>query len=77
SRTILVGERDEIAYVLERLGSTPDLPFHVVGAAVRGDPGEPLELGGRRVPLLSTTASVAESAARMGADTVILAASTD
>lgn len=77
SRTILVGERDEIAYVLERLSAARDLSYHVVGAAVRGDPGEPLELAGRRVPVLSTTASVAENAERMSADTVILAASTD
>ncbi|QUW19996.1 sugar transferase [Agrococcus sp. Marseille-Q4369] len=77
SRTILVGDRDEIAYVLERLGATDDLSFHVVGAAVRGDPGDPLELRGRRVPVLSTTATVAENAERMSADTVILAASTD
>jgi exopolysaccharide biosynthesis polyprenyl glycosylphosphotransferase len=77
SRTILVGDRDEIAYVLERLEKTADLSFHVVGAAVRGDPGEPLELRGRRVPVLSTAMSVAENAERMGADTVILAASTD
>jgi exopolysaccharide biosynthesis polyprenyl glycosylphosphotransferase len=77
SRTILVGEHDEVAYVLERLGAADDLSFHVVGAAVRGDPGEPLELRGRRVPVLSTTATVAENAERMGADTVILAASTD
>lgn len=76
-RTIIVGERDEVAYVLERLGAADDLSFHVVGAAVRGDPGEPLELRGRRVPVLSTTATVVENAERMGADTVILAASTD
>lgn len=77
SRTILVGERDEVAYVLERLGEADDLSFHVVGAALRDDPGEPLDLRGRRVPILSTTASVAENAERMGADTVILAASID
>ncbi|WP_231945546.1 sugar transferase [Agrococcus carbonis] len=77
SRTILVGEREEIGYVLERLDAARDLTFHVVGAAVRGDPGEPLELRGRAVPVLPTSATVAENAERMGADTVILAASTD
>lgn len=77
SRTILVGERDEVAYVLERLARMDDLSFHVVGAAVRGDPGEPLELRGRPVPILPFTATVAQNAERMGADTVILAASTD
>ncbi|WP_425844837.1 sugar transferase [Agrococcus sp. TSP3-2-1] len=77
SRTILVGDHGEIAYVLERLGATDELGFHVVGAAVRDHAGEPLELRGRRVPVLSTAVSVAESAERMSADTVILAASTE
>lgn len=77
SRTIIIGDRDEVAYVLERLGGTRDLAYRVVGAAVTGDPGDPLELDGRPVPVLTSKASLAESAERMGADTVILAAKPD
>ena len=60
--------------VLERLGGTRDIAYRVVGAAVTGDPGDPLELDGRPVPVLTSKASIAESAERMGADTVIVAA---
>ncbi|MFJ6113126.1 sugar transferase [Agrococcus sediminis] len=77
SRTIIIGDRDEVQYVLERLGGTRDLAYRVVGAAVTGDPGDPLELDGRPVPVLTSKASLAESAERMGADTVILAAKPD
>ncbi|MCR8670848.1 sugar transferase [Agrococcus sp. HG114] len=76
SRTILVGERDEIAYVLERLQAVRDLSYHIVGVAVRGG-GGPVEMRGRVIPALPADATVAESATRMGADTVILAARTD
>ncbi|MDR7234337.1 sugar transferase [Agrococcus sp. BE272] len=77
SRTIIIGDRDEVAYVLERLGGTRDLAYRVVGAAVTGDPGDPLELDGRPVPVLTSKASIAENAERMGADTVIVAAKPD
>ncbi|MGY3126521.1 exopolysaccharide biosynthesis polyprenyl glycosylphosphotransferase [Agrococcus sp. UYP33] len=77
SRTILVGDHDEVAYVLERLGRAPDLGYHVIAAAVAGHQGDPLELRGRSVPVLSAHAGIAEMAERMGADTVILAAKPD
>ena len=77
SRTILVGDRDEVGYVLERLSRAGDLRYHVVGVAISGDPGSPVELLGRRVPVLSARSTLAENAAQMGADTVILAAKPD
>ncbi|GEK78807.1 sugar transferase [Agrococcus baldri] len=77
SRTILVGDRDEVAYVLDRLSHTRDLGYHVLGAAVSGDPGEALMLGDRRIPLLGSRESLAETAERLGADTVILASKPD
>lgn len=77
SRTILVGDREEVAYVLERLASTRDLAYHVLGAAVSGDPGDVLSLGDRRIPVLSAKESLAVTAERMGADTVILASKPD
>lgn len=77
SRTIIVGDREEVAYVLERLARTADLNYHVVAAAISGDPGAPLELHGRAVPVLTAQSTLAESADRMGADTVILAAKPD
>ncbi len=77
SRTILVGDRDEVAYVLERLERTADLNYHVVGAAISGDAGEPLALRGRPVPVLSAQSALAANAERLGADTVILAAKPD
>lgn len=77
SRTILVGDRDEVGYVLERLSRAGGLRYHIVGVAISGDPGSPVELRGRRVPVLSARSTLAENAARMGADTVILAAKPD
>ena len=76
-RTILVGDRDEVAYVLERLGSMRHAGYQVLGAAIAGDPGAPLRLHGRVVPVLCSKESLAETAERMGADTVILAAKPD
>ncbi|MGM1029621.1 MAG: sugar transferase [Actinomycetota bacterium] len=77
SRTILVGDREEVAYVLERLARTGDLSYHVVAAVIAGDDGAPLELRGRRVPVLTVASTLADDAERMGADTVILAAKPD
>ncbi|WP_343916339.1 sugar transferase [Agrococcus citreus] len=77
SRTILVGDRAEVAYVLERLSRTGDLTYHVVAAAIEDDPGEPLELHGRRVPVIAARSTLVEDADRLGADTVILAAKPD
>lgn len=78
SRTIIVGDREEVAYVLDRLARAADLNYHVVAAAISGDAGAPLELRGRPVPVLMTAQeTLAESADRMGADTVILAAKPD
>ncbi len=77
SRTLLVGDRDEVEYVLERLSSTRDLGYHVLGAVVSGDAGDPLSLGARRVPVLHWDESLAATAERMGADTVILASKPD
>ncbi|MGC5077581.1 sugar transferase [Agrococcus sp. DT81.2] len=77
SRTIVVGDRDEVGYVLERLARTGDLRYHVVAVAISGDPGSPVELRGHRVPVLSARSTLAEKAAHMGADTVILAANPD
>lgn len=76
-RTILVGDREEVAYVLERLGSMRDLGYHVLGAAISDDEGAALMLRGRTIPVLCTKASLAETAERMGADTVILASKPD
>ena len=76
-RTILVGDRDEVAYVLERLAGTRDLGYHVLGAAISGEPGDALWLGGRRIPVLCSKESLTETAERMGADTVILASKPD
>lgn len=77
SRTILVGDRDEVAYVLERIGSMRDLSYHVLGAAIEGDEGQPLTLRDRTIPVLCSRASLSETAERMGADTVILASNPD
>ncbi|WP_347756908.1 sugar transferase [Agrococcus sp. ProA11] len=77
ARTILVGDRDEVAYVLERLGSMRDLNYHVLGAAIEGDGGQPLTLRDRTIPVLGSRSALCETAERMGADTVILASKPD
>lgn len=77
SRTILVGDRDEVAYVLERLARAGDHSYHVVAAAIADDPGDPLVLHGRSVPVLAARSTLAEDAQRMDADTVILASKPD
>lgn len=77
SRTILVGDRDEVAYVLERLAGAGDHSFHVVAAAISDDPGAPLMLHGRAVPVLAAHSTLAADAQRMDADTVILASKPD
>lgn len=73
SRAILVGDRDQITYVLDRLDSLPDLSFHVLGAAIEPGGGAPLTLRGRTIPVLDSGASLSAAAERLGADTVIVA----
>ncbi|WP_405218098.1 sugar transferase [Agrococcus sp. Ld7] len=77
ARTILVGDRDEVAYVLERLASMPDLSYHVLGAAIDDTDPQPLTLHDRTIPVLCCKATLSETAERMGADTVILASNPD
>ncbi|WAC65580.1 sugar transferase [Agrococcus sp. SL85] len=78
SRTVVVGARDEVAYVLERLDRAHGLGFHVLGAALRGGGGdEPLRVGDRIVPALGAMDDIAELAQRVGADTVVLASNPD
>ncbi|WP_413319373.1 sugar transferase [Agrococcus sp. 1P02AA] len=76
-RTILAGDRDEIAHVLERLDSLDSSPYRIVGAAIAGEVGAPLRFRGEAVPVLSSQESLAATAERLGADTVILASGTD
>ncbi|WP_234946150.1 sugar transferase [Agrococcus sp. Marseille-P2731] len=77
-RTILAGDRDEIAHVLARLESLASAPYRVLGAAVADDDGgAPLLFRGEPVPILCARESLATTAERLGADAVILASKTD
>lgn len=77
SRTVVVGDRAEVAYVLARLARAGELGYHVLGAVVRDGGNEPFAHDGRRVPVLGDVQQLAEIAQRIGADAVILAGDAD
>lgn len=77
SRTVVVGDRADVAYVLERLARSGELGYHVLGAIVRDGGEEPFAHAGRTVPVLGDVEHLTTIAQRTGADAIILAGDAD
>ena len=73
SRTLVVGERADVEYVIRALQAARETGFHVVGATLFGADRGPLVVGGRRYAVHGSLDRVAEVAARASADTIIVA----
>ncbi|PZU37115.1 MAG: polyprenyl glycosylphosphotransferase, partial [Microbacterium sp.] len=73
SRAIIVGEPDDIAYVVGRLQQDALLGYVVVGTATADGSPEPIIVDGRRHEVVATTHTVATVAQELDADTIIVA----
>lgn len=77
SRTFIVGDRADVQYVIETLHRDGQRGYLVVGATLTdGDMGE-LRVDGQNYPVLGSPRSAARTAARLGADTIIVASHDD
>lgn len=72
SRTLVVGDRADVEYVIRALQSR-EHGFHVVGTALFGTDRAPVIVDGRRYPVRGSVDRVASIASRIGADTIVVA----
>ncbi|MFV0373065.1 sugar transferase [Microbacterium sp.] len=72
-RTIVTGTRDDIEHVLRTVGDSTSHGHSIVGVAPSDGGTDNLIVGNRSYPVVSSMATVAEHARRLGADTVIVA----
>ncbi|MGK9146011.1 sugar transferase [Plantibacter flavus] len=78
ARTVVVGKREDVEYVLEQVAKQHSLSYTVVGAAVLDDDETgPFRSRGRSVPVVSHVDGVAQAAANLTADAVIMAGPVD
>lgn len=73
SRTIVVGARADVEYVIETLHRSGQRAYLVVGAVLTDNDGRDLRVDGRWYAVVGTPKSVARTAAKYGADTIIVA----
>lgn len=78
ARTVVVGRRDDVDYVLEQVAKQHSMSYTVVGAAiVDEETAEPFSSRGRSVPVIAHVDGVAQAAANLTADAVIIAGPVD
>ena len=75
SRAMVVGDRADVEYVIRTIAD-PGLGYQVVGASLRGDELDSLRVDDATYPVLRTH-TVAEAAAALDADTIIVASGGD
>lgn len=73
SRVLVVGTRDEVEYVIEQVRRKLGLAYAVVGAIIESDSLDGRRFGASAIPVSNDFDSVAATAARLGADSVIVA----
>lgn len=73
SRTLVVGNRDEVEYVATALEPIGTAGYQVVGATLLDQNARELDLGRTTVPVLGNLNSVAQVAADLKADTIVVA----
>lgn len=73
SRVIVVGNRDDVEYVVGQIANKSGAAYYIVGAALEEGSGDEISAGERTVPIVSDFEHVAAAAAAMGVDTVIVA----
>ncbi|WP_150307664.1 sugar transferase [Planctomonas psychrotolerans] len=73
SRAIVVGEREDVEYVVGQIHRKSGAAYQVVGTALDGDPTGCVTIDSLRIPVVSDLSRVARAAASLGADVVIVA----
>ncbi|MCU1635624.1 MAG: sugar transferase [Cryobacterium sp.] len=74
SRVIVVGEREDVEYVVGQIHEKSGAAYYVVGAALDSDEHASVVVAGSdRVPVVADYRHIAGAVSRMGADTVIVA----
>lgn len=73
SRTLVVGSRDEVEYVVRALEPIGTTGYQIVGATLLDGNARELDLGRATVPVLGNLTSVAEVATQLKADTIVVA----
>jgi exopolysaccharide biosynthesis polyprenyl glycosylphosphotransferase len=73
SRTIVVGDLSDVQYVVSQIDRNSRSAYDVIGAAIDSEHVDAVTVGSRRVHVVSGLGSVADAAARLDVDTVIVA----
>ncbi|MGN7966830.1 sugar transferase [Microbacterium sp. 22179] len=73
SRTLVVGNRDDVEYVIRTLHPIGASGYQVVGATLLDGNARDVEIDDIRFPVLGNSNSVATVATELGADTIIVA----
>jgi len=73
SRVLVVGTRDDVAYVVDQVRRKLGLAYSVVGAVIENGNLDGRSFGISSLPLSNDLDNVSETAAQLGADTVIVA----
>ncbi|WP_232528876.1 sugar transferase [Mycetocola zhujimingii] len=71
-RALVVGDLDDVGYVIRQIQQKSGAAYNVVGAVVSNTDAPTVATGQKPVPVLATT-NVAQAARNAGADTVIIA----
>lgn len=77
TRTIVVGRRDDVEYVVAQIAANSGAAYRIVGAAVDDARGGEINAGGQRIPVVAQRDGVAAAAASVSADAVIVAGQPD
>ncbi|MFE6995686.1 sugar transferase [Microbacterium sp. NPDC057659] len=77
SRTLVVGNRVDVEYVLDRLSPIEQSGYLVLGATLLDGNATELEVHGTRFPVLGNVNTVSDVAAQLGADTIVVASRPD
>ncbi len=73
SRAIVVGEREDVEYVIAQVRANSGAAYCILGAALNAPTVRELTVNGQSVPVISNQSGAAAAAGRLGADTVIVA----
>lgn len=77
SRTLVVGNKDDVEYVVSTLHPIGPSGYQVVGATLLDGNARDVDIDGARFPVLGNVNTVAAVAAELGADTIIVASRPD
>lgn len=77
SRTLVVGDREDVEYVVRRLHPVGASGYQLVGATLLDANAREVMVDGTSIPVLGNRTTVSEVAASIGADTIIVASRAD